>query len=413
MSVTSPCFNLIHSAVTSTPDAFPSKLEVRASGCFTWPCSESRSSFKVVSLHYSSNVSCRIPLKCFSSEAAAETIAAAKDSKVFDTDFESRIGGDGGFGGDGNGFGGNGGGGGGGDGNGDGEEEREFGRILKFDDVIKEADARGVRLPEDMLEAAKATGIREVFLQRYLDLQGSGWLLGFLMNSCSMFRDRMLADPSFLFKVGTEVVIDSCCATFAEVQKRGENFWAEFELFAADLLVGVVVDIALVGMLAPYARIGQRPVSRGLLGQMQRAYSSLPSSVFEAERPGCKFTVKQRIASFFYKGVLYGSVGFGCGLIGQGIANLIMNTKRCIKKSDEDVPVPPLVQSAVLWGVFLAVSSNTRYQIVNALEQVVEFSPLAKKIPPVAMAFTVGVRFANNIYGGMQFVDWARWSGVQ
>lgn len=29
------------------------------------------------------------------------------------------------------------------------------------------------------------------------------------------------------------------------------------------------------------------------------------------------------------------------------------------------------------------------------------------------MAFTVGVRFANNIYGGMQFVDWAKWSGVQ
>jgi hypothetical protein len=26
---------------------------------------------------------------------------------------------------------------------------------------------------------------------------------------------------------------------------------------------------------------------------------------------------------------------------------------------------------------------------------------------PVAMAFTVGVRFVNNIYGGMQFVDWA------
>lgn len=110
---------------------------------------------------------------------------------------------------------------------------------------------------------------------------------------------------------------------------------------------------------------------------------------------------------------MYGSVGFGCGLVGQGIANLIMNAKRCIKKSDEDVPVPPLIQSAALWGVFLAVSSNTRYQIVNALEQVVEASPLGKKIPPVAMAFTVGVRFANNIYGGMQFVDWARWSGVQ
>lgn len=64
-------------------------------------------------------------------------------------------------------------------------------------------------------------------------------------------------------------------------------------------------------------------------------------------------------------------------------------------------------------GVFLAVSSNTRYQIINGLERVVESSPVTKRLPPVAMAFTVGVRFANNIYGGMQFVDWARWSGVQ
>ena len=66
-----------------------------------------------------------------------------------------------------------------------------------------------------------------------------------------------------------------------------------------------------------------------------------------------------------------------------------------------------------LAGVFLAVSSNTRYQIINGLERLVEASPMAKQVPPVAMAFTVGVRFANNVYGGMQFVDWARLSGVQ
>jgi Na+/glutamate symporter len=117
--------------------------------------------------------------------------------------------------------------------------------------------------------------------------------------------------------------------------------------------------------------------------------------------------------SFYLQGVLYGSVGFVCGIIGQGIANMIMTAKRSVKKSDEDIPVPPLIKSAALWGVFLAVSSNTRYQIINGLERVVETSPIAKRVPPVAMAFTVGVRFANNIYGGMQFVDWARWSGVQ
>ncbi|XP_031122895.1 protein RETICULATA-RELATED 1, chloroplastic-like [Ipomoea triloba] len=309
--------------------------------------------------------------------------------------------------------GGGGGGGGGGEENDDGGDEDEFGPIMKFEDVAREAEKRGVNLPDDMLEAAKTMGLRRLVLTRYLDLQGSAWPLGFLMRYCSMLRDRMLADPSFMFKVGTEVVIDSCCATFAEVQKRGKDFWAEFELYAADLLVGIVVDIALVGMLAPYVRIGKKSVSSGLFGRVQHACGSLPSSVFEAERPGCRFSVQQRVATYFYKGVLYGSVGFVCGLIGQGIANMIMNAKRSIKKSEEDIPVPPLVKSAALWGVFLAVSSNTRYQIINGLERVVETSPLAKRLPPVAMGFTVGIRFANNIYGGMQFVDWAKLSGVQ
>lgn len=74
-----------------------------------------------------------------------------------------------------------------------------------------------------------------------------------------------------------QVVIDSCCATFAEVQKRGKDFWSEFELYSADLLVGVVVDIALVGMLAPYARIGKPSVSGGLFGRMQHVVGALPS----------------------------------------------------------------------------------------------------------------------------------------
>ncbi|EXB36712.1 hypothetical protein L484_016963 [Morus notabilis] len=355
-------------------------------------------------------------------------VTVPKESKVLESEKEQRIvGGDGDFdesefdGNNGNGGIGNGGegdgngsgNGGGGNDNGDDKEGEEFGPIMKFEEVMKEAEARGASLPSDMLEAAKSVGIRRLLLLRYLDLQGSSGLLGFVMRSCAMLRNRMLADPSFLFKIGTEIVIDSCCATFAEVQKRGKDFWSEFELYLADLLVGVVVNVALVGMLAPYVRIGQPSLSKGFLGNLQHAYAALPSSVFEAERPGCRFSVQQRIATYFYKGILYGAVGFGCGIIGQGIANLIMTAKRNIRKSEEDIPVPPLLKSAALWGVFLAVSSNTRYQIINGLERLVEGSLLAKQVPQVAMAFTVGVRFANNIYGGMQFVDWARWSGVQ
>ena len=90
-----------------------------------------------------------------------------------------------------------------------------------------------------------------------------------------------------------QIVIDSCCATFAEVQKRGKDFWAEFELYVADLLVGVVVNVALVGMLAPYARFGGPSVSKGFLGRMQHAYGALPSRLL-AHAKGFFIKLRQR-----------------------------------------------------------------------------------------------------------------------
>lgn len=78
-----------------------------------------------------------------------------------------------GDGGNGNGkfAGGGGGGNGGNDNGGKDEEEKEFGPLLKFEEVVKETEARGASLPADMLEAAKSVGIRKVLLLRYLDLQ--------------------------------------------------------------------------------------------------------------------------------------------------------------------------------------------------------------------------------------------------
>lgn len=65
-----------------------------------------------------------------------------------------------------------GGGGGGGDGDGgQGGGDEEFGPLLKFEAVMRESKARGVKLPPDMEEAARITGIREMFLLRYMELQ--------------------------------------------------------------------------------------------------------------------------------------------------------------------------------------------------------------------------------------------------
>jgi hypothetical protein len=50
--------------------------------------------------------------------------------------------------------------------------------------------------------------------------------------------------------------------------------------------------------------------------------------------------------------------------------------------SEHDVPVPPLLKTALVWGLFMGVSSNLRYQAVFGLERAVDVT-IAKKVPQV------------------------------
>lgn len=147
-------------------------------------------------------------------------------------------------------------------------------------------------------------------------------------------------------------------------------------------------------------------------------------------------------------------------------------------ESEHGVAIPPLFRTALVWGLFMGVSSNTRYQIVFGLERIVD-QTIAKRIPQVrplacmphyawpglevptalrqlparataqerrvldgvlrawyvawharhccpacqlpphpfppqvAYGTTVAIRFINNVIGGENFIDMARWAGIQ
>ncbi|KXZ42750.1 hypothetical protein GPECTOR_120g417 [Gonium pectorale] len=307
--------------------------------------------------------------------------------------------------------GGGGGGGGGGDGGkGDGEGED---RILTLSEVEAFAAEKKLSLPADMLEVAKKYGLRSSVLTAFAAAQGL-FITGFLVRTMPYFRDRILADPLFLFKVGAEVVIDSGCATVAEVRKRGKDFWNEFEFYLSDLLVGLVLDVVLVSLMAPAAVLGG--VSRAAMSSSPLAkwLATIPSAVFEASVPGVKtYGLGQRVACLGVKFLEYSLAGICCGLLGQGLANSLMLLKRHLHgEKEDDVPVPPLFKTALVWGLFMGVSSNTRYQIVFGLERLVDMT-IARSIPQVAYGTTVAIRFVNNVIGGENFIDMARWAGVQ
>lgn len=103
-----------------------------------------------------------------SSDFAGSKVDLMDQQKVSGTDADLRAFGSGG---DGNkNAGGGGGGGGGKDGDSDREDE-EFGPIMKYEEIMRETEARGAKLPADMLDAAMSTGIPKVLLLRYLELQ--------------------------------------------------------------------------------------------------------------------------------------------------------------------------------------------------------------------------------------------------
>jgi Protein RETICULATA-related len=117
---------------------------------------------------------------------------------------------------------------------------------------------------------------------------------------------------------------------------------------------------------------------------IQKALSGVPSAVFERSIPGViKYKLGSRIACIGVKFLEYSLAGMTCGLIGQGIANGAMMARRAQNPDAEyTVDPPPLLKTALVWGLFMGVSSNLRYQAVFGLERLVDMT-IAKQIPAV------------------------------
>jgi len=288
------------------------------------------------------------------------------------------------------------------------------------------AASKGITLPADFLAAASSpTGLRASALASYAALFGGGGkslspIARALAAAFPFVRDRLLRDPRYLFKVGAEVAIDAGCATVAEVRKRGDEFWDEFEFYLSDLVVGCVLDVVLVTLMAPAMPIGRKnagaralaatrsnSLAAKLVAPLREAASKVPSAVLEASVPGARpYSLAQRTGCLFVKFGEYSLAGMGCGLVGQSVANGLMAAKRKfsesraaasaaaaaaaaekeggkwgMKKKKQPAAAavvhltpPPVGMTALTWGLFMGVSSNVRYQIVYGLERAVDMT---------------------------------------
>ena len=362
---------------------------------------------------------------------------SADDGSGSRADDDSIGGGDDGGGGEGSGGGdsGGGGGGGGGDDNDsdssssdpEGSRPDTFRTLDEAESLCRASVGRG--LPEDMASIASAEGIRASVLADYCALAKLP-VIGALFSWFPAIRDRALADPLFLFKLGVEVLGDAAFSLAAESPglggRRGERFTDEAEFFLADVLASAALNASVLTMLSPAVVIGRSPGGGRALRTAARVDGKLndflrllfcralppkiPASAFV---PGAQFTIQNRVLAVALQGVRVGGVAALAGFAGQLGANATCALRRKhLPGSYSDAyaatvapEAPPLLEPAFEWGVAAGAGGNLRQQAIIGAELW-----LARALSLDGGAKTAGVmlasavaRLGNNVLGGEQF----------
>lgn len=269
-----------------------------------------------------------------------------------------------------------------------------------------DANSFSLSLPDDMKAALSYGSLTREALQRYRDALKRPLLR--LLLAIPAFRSRFLADPQFLFKLLVQEVVGNGTALAGEICVRGHDIVHELEYVASDLIVGTVIEAAFVWLLTPTLTLPTAASASWL----SRYIASLPAHAFQPASALQSFSATQRVASFVYGAAQYAAVGFAGGVVGTAITYALLKLRKQLDPAYSPArPMPPVIPNSLGWAAFMGVSCNTRFQLVEGLELAVA-KMFAGSSESLVNGAIVTLRFANNYYGGVQFVQFFRAIGL-
>lgn len=222
------------------------------------------------------------------------------------------------------------------------------------------------------------------------------------------WKERVAADPQFGYKVFIEQVIGVSASVIGDMASRPNWGLNELDFVFATLVVGSIVNFALMWLLAPTGvstGAGASIVSKIFGDTYLKALGAPPGHMFQAG-----FSVSQRLTNFVYKGAIFAFIGMGAGLVGTAMSNGLLLARKKLDPTFETKNTPPnVLANASCWSLHMGLSSNFRYQVLNGLDMVLQ--PIMS--PGVFRLFTSAIRGFNNALGGVSFVLLAKLFGVQ
>ncbi|VVA28777.1 PREDICTED: RETICULATA-RELATED [Prunus dulcis] len=304
-----------------------------------------------------------------------------------------------------------GGGGGGDDGDINGGSDNAGGKNLAEALLVLAESKRGLdSLPKDLAAAIQAGRIPGSVVTRYFELEKSGlfkWLMQF-----AGFRERLLADDLFFAKVFMECGVGLFTKTAAEYQRRGENFFNELEVVFADVVMAIIADFMLVYLPAP--TVSLRPPLALNAGSITKFFHGCPDNAFQIALSGTSYSLLQRVGGVVRNGAKLFAVGTASSLVGTAVTNALINARKAVDKDKAgEIENVPIVSTSVAYGVYMAVSSNLRYQVLAGVIEQRCLEPLLHKHKLMLSAICFAVRTGNTFLGSLLWVDYARMIGIQ
>uniref|UniRef100_A0A0D9WG22 Protein RETICULATA-RELATED 4, chloroplastic n=1 Tax=Leersia perrieri TaxID=77586 RepID=A0A0D9WG22_9ORYZ len=265
-------------------------------------------------------------------------------------------------------------------------------------------------LPADLAAAVEGGRVPGEIVQRFADLEKSGlfrWLLQF-----GGFKERLLADDLFLAKVAMECGVGIFTKTAAEYERRRENFVKELDFVIADVVMAIVADFMLVWLPAPTVSL-QPPLAVNA-GSIAKFFHNCPDNAFQVALAGTSYSLLQRVGAIARNGAKLFAVGTSASLIGTGVTNALIKARKAVSKDfDGETEDIPIVSTSVAYGVYMAVSSNLRYQILAGVIEQRMLEPLLHRHKLALSALCFAVRTGNTFLGSLLWVDYAKWIGIQ
>ncbi|KAM1754754.1 hypothetical protein ACFX12_007169 [Malus domestica] len=304
-----------------------------------------------------------------------------------------------------------GGGGGGDDGDSDGGSDNAGGKNRAEALMVLAQSKRGLEsLPKDLAAAVQAGRIPGSVVGRYFELEKSGlfrWLMQF-----AGFRERLLADDLFFAKVFMECGVGLFTKTAAEYERRRENFFNELEVVFADVVMAILADFMLVYLPAP--TVSLRPPLGLDAGAITRFFHGCPDNAFQIAMSGTSYSLLQRIGGVVRNGTKLFAVGTASSLVGTAVTNALINARKAVDKDKAgELENVPIVSTSVAYGVYMAVSSNLRYQVLAGVIEQRFLEPLLHQNKLMLSAICFAIRTGNTFLGSLLWVDYARFIGIQ